>query len=80
MKLKHFERHDGYRFLLVFENGESKEIDLEKLIGQFVQPSDVNTARIDAEWGCLEFMEGAVDIEPKTLYSFATDEHHQVAA
>ena len=25
---------------------------------------------LNQEWGCLEFKNGAVDIEPKTLYKF----------
>lgn len=71
MKLKHFERHAGYHFLLTFENGEVKEADLADLIAQHVPLDILVTARIDPEWGCLEFNGGRVDIEPKTLYQFA---------
>ncbi len=80
MKLKHFEHYDGYRFLLTFENGEVKEADLADLIGQHVSLDALNTARIDLEWGCLEFNEGRVDIEPKTLYRYVTGSHYKEVA
>jgi Protein of unknown function (DUF2442) len=70
MKLKNFEQQDDYKFKLMFENGEAKVADLKNLIGSHVGLVDLNTARIDAEWGCLEFKNGMVDIEPKTLYRF----------
>ncbi len=68
MKLVNFKQKEGYRFALTFENGETKETDLRELIGNYVSSEFLNTARIDNEWGCLEFKDGAVDIEPKTLY------------
>ena len=34
----------------------------------------LNTAQLNKDWGCLEFNDGAVDIEPKTLYRYATIE------
>lgn len=80
MKLKHFEHGNAYRFLLTFENGETKEADLMDLIGQHVSLEALDTARIDAEWGCLEFNGGKVDIEPKTLYQFATADHYKEVA
>ena len=80
MKLKHFKHQDAYCFLLTFENGETKETDLSDLIGHFVAPDALNSARIDIEWGCLEFNEGKVDIEPKTLYEFATANHYKEVA
>jgi hypothetical protein len=80
MKLKHFEHYDAYRFLLTFENGEVKEADLVDLIGHHVSLDALNTARIDPEWGCLEFNGGRVDIEPKTLYQFATGDHYKEVA
>ena len=80
MKLKYFEHIDGYRFLLTFANGEIKQTDLKELIGQHVSLDDLNTARIDTEWGCLEFKNGMVDIEPKTLYKFACADHCRQAA
>lgn len=71
MKLKHFEQQEGYKFKFFFENYEVKETDLKNLIGDYVELAELNTARIDTEWGCLEFKNGLVDIEPKTLYAFA---------
>ena len=71
MKLKHFEQKSGYQFRLFFENGEVKETDLKPLIAQYVNEADLTTARIDRDWGCLEFKNGMVDIEPKTLYRSA---------
>ena len=70
MKLKNFEHKQNYFFKFVFENGEVKEADLKALIGKFVEEEQLNTAKIDTEWGCLEFKNGAVDIEPKTLYHY----------
>ena len=72
MKLKNFQQQDGYKFKLFFENGEIKEADLQELIGKYVDVPSLNTARIDSEWGCLEFNNGMVDIEPKTLYHLKT--------
>ena len=80
MKLKLFKHCNSYRFLLTFENGEVEEVDLIDLIGQHVTLDALNTARIDPEWGCLEFNGGRVDIDPKTLYRFATAEHRQEVA
>lgn len=72
MKLKNIEHCQGYRFALIFANGVVKEVDLQELIGQHVPLEALDTARIDPEWGCLEFKEGSVDIDPKTLYRYAT--------
>ncbi len=71
MKLKSFEQQKGYLFKFVFENGEVKEADLKNLIGSHVDLLALKTARIDSEWGCLEFKNGAVDIEPKTLHRYS---------
>ncbi len=79
MKLKHFEHIVAYRYLLIFENDEHK-VDLIDLIGNHVSLDQLNTAHIDAEWGCLEFNGGIVDIEPKTLYQIAMAEASKVAA
>ena len=70
MKLTHSEHQEAYRFVLTFENGEVREADLQNLIGQHVAVDSLLTAHIDAEWGCLEFLNGRVDIEPKTLYRY----------
>jgi hypothetical protein len=50
------------------------------LVGQHVSHDALNTPRIDPEWGCLEFNDGQVDVEPKTLYRFATAEHYKEVA
>jgi len=50
------------------------------LIGHYVALDALNSARIDTEWGCLEFNDGKIDIEPKTLYEFATANHHKEVA
>jgi len=80
MKLKHIEHREAYRFLLVFENGETQETDLKDLIGGPVGLDALDTARIDSEWGCLEFNDGMVDIEPKTLYQYVTAKPYEAAA
>jgi hypothetical protein len=80
MKLKHFEHLEAYCFVLTFDNGEIKKTDLKDLIGHYVALKDISTARIDSDWGCLEFNNGMVDIEPKTLYEFATVGYCQQAA
>ena len=71
MKLKQFERREGYWFVLTFENSDVREVNLHGLIGQHVGVDSLFTARIDPEWECLEFLDGTVDIEPKTLYRYA---------
>ena len=70
MKLKSFQQKHGYEFLFTFENGEKKESSIEGLVVKYLQPDELGTAKINAEWGCLEFKDGAVDIEPKTLYHY----------
>ena len=80
MKLKHFEHIDAYRYSLMFENGEHREVDLIDLIGKHVSLEQLNTAHSDPEWGCLEFNAGFVDIEPKTLYQFAMGDAANIAA
>jgi hypothetical protein len=71
MKLRHVEQCEEYRFILSFENGETREADLQALIGQHLPIEGLRTAHIDKEWGCLEFLDGRIDIEPKTLYRYA---------
>ena len=71
MKLKHFKHFEDYHFLLTFTNGEVKMVNLAPLISRYVTPEALQTAQINPEWGCLEFNQGNVDIEPKTLYYFA---------
>lgn len=70
VKLIKFEHQTDYRFTLYFENGEVKVTDRKPLIGAHVPADQLPTARIDPDWGCLEFNHGQVDIEPQTLYRF----------
>ncbi len=70
MKLKSFQQQQSYFFKLIFENDEVKMVNLSTLIGSYVDEENLGTARIDEEWGCLEFKNGMVDIEPKTLYRY----------
>ncbi len=71
MKLHRFEPREACQFVLTFENGEVREVDLKGLIGQHVPLDSLHTARIDQEWGCLVFLDSCVGIEPKTLYRYA---------
>ncbi len=70
MKLKEFKNIDNYVFYLVFENGVHGEVDLKEMISQYVTPQETSSAFLNKEWGCLEFNDHMVDIEPKTLYAF----------
>ncbi len=70
MKLKEFKIKDDYIFNLVFENGIKKIVDISSLIQEKVAKEEVKTAHIDKDWGCIEFKNGMVDIEPNTLYNF----------
>ena len=65
-----FKNLGGYRFSLVFEETRFPDADLKSLIGENVGLSDLDTARIDEDWGCLEFKNGSIDIEPETLHRF----------
>jgi hypothetical protein len=80
MKLNKFEYLEGYQFKLEFVNGEIKAVDLTELIAKHVGLEDLPSACIDPEWGCLQFKNGNVDIEPKTLYKFATSHCFERAA
>jgi len=71
MKLRQFEQHRDYVFGLTFANGEFIEADLAPLLKDHVDATELASARIDQDWGCLEFKNGAVDIEPNTLYQWA---------
>ncbi len=70
IKLENF-KNSGFNFLLFFANGEMIDVDLYPLIGKHVSEESLKSARIDCEWGCLEFHNGIVDIDPKTLYNYA---------
>ncbi|NOQ64502.1 MAG: DUF2442 domain-containing protein [Methyloprofundus sp.] len=80
MKLIKFTQQTDYQFILFFENGMSKECDLKELIEKHVSVQQIKTAKINAEWGCLEFNNGMVDIEPKTFYNYAYGIKHQKVA
>lgn len=75
MKLKSFEKKCDYEFLFTFENGEQKQSDIKQLVAKYLQIDELDTAKINEEWGCLEFKDGAVDIEPNTLYKYC-DNHN----
>ncbi len=70
MKIINFRYLSNYNFRLQFENNEIFELDLEPVISAKVSLDELQTARIDKAWGCLEFKNGMIDIEPKTLYNF----------
>ncbi|MEI7695847.1 MAG: DUF2442 domain-containing protein [Chlorobium sp.] len=70
MKLKNFQ-NNGFEFSLLFANGDNIIVNLRDLIGEYVSESDLSSAVIDSEWGCIEFCNGNIDIEPSTLYHYA---------
>ena len=72
MKLTNFKIEHDYVFDLFFEDGTHKVIDLEFLIKSKVTKDELITASIDKDWGCLEFKDGMVDINPTTLYKLAS--------
>ena len=72
MKLKEFKIEHDYVFDLHFEDGTHKVLNLENLIKSKVSKEEIKTAHIDKDWGCLEFNNGLVDINPQTLYNLST--------
>lgn len=78
MKLKEIEHQKGYQFFLTFINGEKMIVDLEALISSYVKPQETDSARIDQDWGCLEFNNGKVDLEPSTLYHYAKNHSQKI--
>ena len=70
MKLNDFTNINNYIFEFNFENGLHKRVDIAPLIQAKVSLKDLKSAHIDEDWGCLEFNDGMVDIDPKTLYKF----------
>ena len=80
MKLRFLQQERGYRYRLTFDSGEVMSIDLHGLIGTYVSEEQLKTAHLDPEWGCLEFRDGEVDIEPRTLYRFARQQIEQEVA
>jgi hypothetical protein len=73
MKLEQFQ-NTGFDFLLTFANGVTVTTNLKSLIGDYVSEHELPSAKVDIEWGCLEFCNGAVDIEPTTLYRYAINQ------
>ena len=76
MKLKSFQQKHEYEFLFTFENGEKKQSNIKELVVKYLQPDELKTAKINDDWGCLEFKDGTVDIEQKTLYHYC-ETHNQ---
>ncbi|VFM96747.1 MAG: Protein of unknown function (DUF2442) [Candidatus Kentron sp. G] len=72
MKLQRFQ-NTGFTFSLLFADGKTILADLQPLIGAHISEQDLASARIDPDWGCLEFCNGAVDIDPVTLYRYAAN-------
>ena len=73
MKLIYFKHNNDYIFDLNFEDGTKKRVDLSQLIQSKVSIDELKSAHIDQDWGCLEFKDGIVDIDPKTLYNFSME-------
>jgi hypothetical protein len=71
MRLQGFQ-NIGFQFLLVFTNDQAMVVNLSPLIDEHVAEAGLDSAKIDVEWGCLEFCNGAVDIDPTTLYRYAS--------
>lgn len=70
MKLVNFKQYGNYIFDFTFEDLSKKKVDISELIKSKVTIEELKSAHIDKDWGCLEFNDGMVDIEPKTLYNF----------
>ena len=71
MKLDKFTNIEEYVFKFDFEDGTHKIVDIGPLIQSKVSTEDIKSAHIDKDWGCLEFNDGMIDIDPGTLYAFA---------
>ena len=70
MKLKDFKIVNDYIFDFIFINDFQKKVNIKTLIDSKLSLEELETAKIDKDWGCLEFKNGLFDIEPKTLYNF----------
>ena len=71
MKLLNFKQKKDYIFYLTFEDGITQQVNLSQLLKSKVTLSQLQTAHIDKDWGCLEFNQGMTDIDPKTLYNYS---------
>ena len=49
MKLKQIKHDHNYQFLLTFANQETAKVDLEKLISKYVNPEEIETARVNQD-------------------------------
>lgn len=70
MRLIKYKNLNNYKFYLEFENQISGEVNLEKLISKHLSLVELASVNLNKKRGCLEFKDGMVDIEPKTLYKF----------
>jgi hypothetical protein len=71
MKLEKIENLGNYIFKLYFVNKEIITTNLKTLLQNKVVENELDTAKVDRDWQCLEFKDGMVDIEPNTLFNFA---------
>ena len=74
MKVISCKHINNYQFSITFASNETLDVDLFELIGKHLKPEEISTMNVNSEWGCLEFKEGNVDIEPLTLYKFAKEQ------
>jgi hypothetical protein len=74
MKLVEFSYLESHCFQLSFEDGSVLEADLSELLRKHLPLNQIHSARIDPDWGCLEFNEGRVDITPQTLLRFVINQ------
>ncbi len=70
MRLSKFQNLNNYLFYFLFEDGFEIETNIKDVVAEKVDVILLNSARIDMDWGCLEFDNGQIDIEPKTLYQY----------
>ncbi len=70
MKLTKIENLGNYYFNLGFDNNSLSKFNIKSLIENKISIDDLKTAQLNKEWDCLEFKDGIIDIEPKTLYNF----------
>ncbi|MGD9888284.1 MAG: hypothetical protein AB7S56_03345 [Halothiobacillaceae bacterium] len=75
MKLTALQHKYAYVFDLGFDGEWVFNVDLKPLVGAYIAEEELNTAAIDADWGCLVFKDGRVDVEPRTLYKFVLATH-----
>ncbi len=74
MQLLKCENLGNYHFSLQFKEENFENINLKNLIASKIKQKALQTASVNSEWGCLEFENGLVDIEPKTLFEFCINQ------